>query len=96
MEIEVVVGVVVFNWDGKDDSWTRGLDDSGVVIGVNLRQSAQKQAVDVGQDGGATGRDAVLGEDFVEVLQGMVDALSGLEAFEVSDELEVVIGGLLS
>lgn len=29
------------------------------------------------------------------MLQGMVDALGGLEAFEIADELKVVIGGLL-
>ncbi len=29
------------------------------------------------------------------MLEGMVDALGGLEALEVSDELEAVIGGLL-
>jgi len=36
-----------------------------------------------------------LGQEFVEVFQGMVDALGGLEAFEISDELKMVIGGLL-
>jgi len=29
------------------------------------------------------------------VLQGMVGALSGLEAFEIPDQFEVVIGGFL-
>ena len=71
-----------------------GVDDSGGPIGVDLGQCAQEQAVDIGQDGGTAGRDAVLGQEFIKVLEGMVDALGGLEALEVADELEAVIGGL--
>ncbi|OLD58584.1 MAG: hypothetical protein AUI33_17445 [Ignavibacteria bacterium 13_1_40CM_2_61_4] len=65
------------------------------MIGIDLGQGAEEQATDEGENGSAAGRDAVLGQEFVEMLQGMVDALSGLEAFKVSYELEVVIGGLL-
>ena len=65
------------------------------MIGIDLGQRAEEQATDEGENGSAAGRDAVLGQEFVEMLQGMVDALSGLEAFKVSHELEVVIGGLL-
>ena len=65
------------------------------MIGIDLGQGAEKQATDEGENGSAAGRDAVLGQEFVEMLQGMIDALSGLEAFEISDEFAVVIGGLL-
>lgn len=71
------------------------VDDTGRVIGVDLRQCAQKQATNVGENGGTARRDAVLSQEFVEVLQGMVDALSCLEAFEIPEQLELVIGGLL-
>ena len=72
-----------------------GVDDSGGVVGVNSGESTEEQAVNVRQYRSAARRDAVLGQEFVEVLEGMVDALGGLEALEVSDELEAVIGGLL-
>jgi len=60
-----------------------------------LREGAQKEAADVGENGGTAGRDAVLGQEFVEVLEGMVDTLGGLEALEISDQPGAVIGGLL-
>ena len=73
----------------------RAVGDTGGGVGVNLRQSAQKQAADIGEHGCAARGDAVLGQEFIEMLQGIVDALSGLEAFEISDQLREVIGGLL-
>jgi hypothetical protein len=49
----------------------------------------------VGKNGGATRGDAVLGQERVEVVEGMVDALSGLEALVIVAEVRVVIGGFL-
>ncbi len=49
----------------------------------------------MGKNGGATRGDAVLGQERVEVVEGMVDALSGLEALVIVAEVEVVIGGFL-
>jgi hypothetical protein len=72
-----------------------GVDDSSGVVGVDGGESTEEQAVNVRQNRSAARGDAVLGQEFVEVLEGMVDALGGLEALEVSDELEAVIGGLL-
>jgi hypothetical protein len=40
-----------------------GVSDSGLLIGVDLRQGAQKQAADVGKNGGTTRGDAVLGQE---------------------------------
>jgi hypothetical protein len=96
IEFRVRVGVNDLVWDGNAYGLGfGGIDDSGGVVGVDLGQGAQKQTTDIGENGGTAGRDAVLGQEFVEVLQGMVDALGGLEAFEIADELKVVIGGLL-
>src|SRR5260370_42652419 len=55
-----------------------------VRVVVDGRESAEEKAADVGEDGGAAGRDASLGEKFVEGAEGVVDALHVLE-----------IGGLL-
>jgi hypothetical protein len=95
--IPILAGGGMLDWSGDvcGQRFFGGVDDSGGRIGVNLREGAEKQAADVGENGGAAGRDAVLGQEFVEVLEGMVDALGGLEALEVSDELGAVIGGLL-
>jgi hypothetical protein len=88
-------GMLDCNGDIYGKGFFGGVDDSGGPIGVDLRESAEKEAADVGENGGTAGRDAVLGQEFVKVLEGVVDALGGLEALEVSDELEAVIGGLL-
>jgi hypothetical protein len=58
-----------------------------------LWQRPEKQAADAGENGGTAWGDAVLSQEFVEVVEGMVDALSGLEALEVPDEVEVVVCG---
>src|SRR5438128_2221390 len=65
------------------------------VCGVDLRQRAQKQVADVGENSGTARRDAVLSQELKEVAEGKIDALRGLEALEIRDEVEVVIGGLL-
>jgi hypothetical protein len=54
--------------------------DSGVLIGVNRREGAEEQAIDIGEDGGATRGDAVLREETVEGDEKRVDTLSGLVA----------------
>jgi hypothetical protein len=67
--------------------------DAGSVVGVDLGQGAKKQAADVGEHGRATNRDAVLGQELIEVVEGMVDALGRLEVVEVPGEVVVVVGG---
>jgi len=49
----------------------------------------------VGKNGGATRGDAVLGQELVEVHEGMVDALCGLEELEITAEVGEVVGGFL-
>jgi hypothetical protein len=60
-----------------------------------LRERAEEQAADVGENGGTARGDAVLGQEFVEVAEGMVDALGGLEVVEIPGEGDVKIGGFL-
>lgn len=71
-----------------------GVGDSGGIVSVDLRQRTQKQAIDVRQDGGTARRDAVLGQELIEVEEGKVDALCGLEVLEFRGEVAEVIGGL--
>jgi hypothetical protein len=49
----------------------------------------------VGKNGGAARGDTILGQEGVEVVEGVVDALSGLEALVIMAEVEEVIGGFL-
>jgi len=49
----------------------------------------------VGKNGGATRGDAILGQERVEVVEGMIDALGGLEALEIAAEVGEVLGGFL-
>jgi len=72
----------------------RELDPCGVV-GVDLREGAEEQTANVRKNGGATSGDAVLGQELIEVVEGMVDALRGLEGLVVMAEMEEMIGGLL-
>jgi len=57
----------------------------GGFVGVELvlegGESAEKQAGDVGESGGAAGGDLAAGEETKEMGEGMVDALGGLEVF---------------
>jgi len=86
----------VFGWEGDVyGHWFAGIDDSGGLIGVDLRQAAQKQAADVGENGSAAGRNAVLGQEPVEVHEGKVDPLCGLEVLEITAEVRVMVSGFL-
>jgi hypothetical protein len=85
-------------WDG-DGSWdgsvhdSGGVGDSGGVVGVDLGQGAELEAVDVGENGGAARGDAVLCKELVEVHEGIVDALRRLEVLGLASEVGKVIGG---
>jgi len=50
------------------------------LIGGDGGKSAELEAVDESENGGAAGGDVVVGEEDVEVAERVVDALSGLEA----------------
>jgi len=60
----------VFVWDG-DIYGHRfcAVDDTGGGVGVNLGEGAQKQAGDIGENGGTVRGDTVLGQEFVKVLR---------------------------
>jgi hypothetical protein len=50
------------------------------------RKSAKEETADVGEGGGATGRDGSCGEVNVQVCQGVVDAMNTAEAVSTVDE----------
>ena len=74
-----------------------GVGDPCGVVSVDGGEGAEEQAVDVGKDGGATRGNAVLGEEFVEVAEGVVDALGGLKALGAANErlIDVALFGFL-
>ncbi len=51
-----------------------------MVVGVDGGEGAELEAIDVGEDGGATGGQVVVSEEYVKVAEGIVDGLGGLEA----------------
>jgi hypothetical protein len=70
-----------------------GIDDSGGPVGVDLWKGAQKKAADVGENGSAAGGNAVLCQELVEVHEGVVDALGGLEKMAPCGQVREMIGG---
>ena len=71
-----------------------GVGDSCSVDGVNGGEGAQLQATDVGENGGAAGGDAIGGQEPIEVVEGMVDALGSLEALATVGKSGVDVGVL--
>src|SRR5882762_7899401 len=57
-----------------------GFAGVGIEVGVDCGQGAQEEAADVGEGGGAAGRDASLSEEGVEGAERIVDAGGVLEA----------------
>jgi len=51
----------------------------GIVVVVDGGEGAEEQAGDVGEGGGAAGGDAIAGDEFIKLAEGMVDTLSGLK-----------------
>ncbi len=74
--------------------------DGAVGVGggvfVDGGKAAKEKTGDIGENGGAAGRDMSLGQEGVKVGQGVVDALGGLEsgglAGEVMGEVAVLAG----
>jgi hypothetical protein len=79
--------VLVRRWaDGPrkihDDGGARSVVDAEFPIDGG--KGAQEQIVDVGEDGSAARGDAILGEEHVQLAEGMVDAGGSLEVFGVA------------
>ena len=49
------------------------------AVGVDCGKSAKKKAVDVGENGGATSGNTILRDEVIEIAEGEIDALGGLE-----------------
>lgn len=66
------------------------------AVVIDCGMSAEKKAADMGEDGGATRGDAVLGDEFKEIGEGEIYALRGLEVLRGFEKEEGVIflGGL--
>jgi len=63
------------------------------------REGAEDEAIDVGDDGGATRGDAAFGEEIVEIAKRFVEGFGGPKVFALAHERgeqgEVVLGLLL-
>src|SRR6266576_5475648 len=57
-----------------------GFAGVGIRVGVDCGEGAQEEAADVGEGGGAAGRDASLSEQGVEGTERIVDASGVLES----------------
>jgi hypothetical protein len=94
IEFRVRAGVNDLVWDGDGHGLGfGGVGDSSLIVGVDGGEGAEEQAVDVRKNGGAARGDVVLGEKLVQIAQGVVDALGGLEALGIPDERRVDVGG---
>src|SRR5260370_41575728 len=94
IEIRVRAGVNQLVWDRDGHGLGfGGVGDSSLIVGVDGGEGAEEQAVDVSQNGGAARGYVVLGQELVEVAEGVVDALGGLEALGIPDERRVDVGG---
>ena len=71
-----------------------GVADSCIPIGINRGQGAQLQAIDVSENGSPTSGDLIGGEEPVEVVERMVDALGGLKALATVGKRRIDVGVL--
>ena len=75
--------------------WFGWIDDVEFAVVIDRGVSAEEEAADVGEDGGAARGDAVFGDEFKEIGEGVIDALRGLETLTgFEEELGMVcLGG---
>ena len=59
---------------------------------IDRRKGAEEAAADIGEGGGAAGGDAVARKEVIEVVQGVVNVLGGLEAIGLLHEREEEVG----
>ena len=62
------------------------IDDVEFAVVIDRGVSAEEEAADVCEDGGATRGDAVFGDEFKEIGEGVIDALRGLETLTGFEE----------
>src|SRR5260370_42460217 len=94
IEIRVRAGVNQLVWDRDGHGLGfGGVGDSSLIVGVDGGEGAEEQAVDVSQNGGAARGYVVLGQELVEVAEGVVDALGGLEVLGIRGERRLDVGG---
>jgi hypothetical protein len=86
--------LITFSRKRTIDCSVRGLGGSLVgsfipaaLSAVDLRERAEEPAIDVSEDGGAARGNVVFREKLVKVAERVVDALGGLEALGITDEM---------
>lgn len=81
-------------WFGGGFGW---VFDFVFDVEVDSGEGTEQKAADVGEDGGAAGRDTILRDEVVEIAEGEVDALGGLEILRILEELgaKVFFDGLI-
>ena len=56
---------------------------NGGRFAVHGGEGVEKQVADIGQDSGTARGDLVVGEEFIQLAEGMVDAGGGLESLDL-------------
>ena len=72
-----------------------GVGDSQPPVDVDGREGAELQAIDVSENSRAASGDAIGGQEPVEVVKGIVNALSGLKALATVGKIGIEVGVLL-
>jgi len=79
---------------GRGVGWRNRAGDAGGAIGIDGGEGTEEETADVSKDRGTAGRDEIVGEEAVEVLEGVVYALGGLEGMGVVEEGDLQVEGV--
>jgi hypothetical protein len=81
-------------WFGAEFGWVL---DALETVGVDCGKGAKKKAVDVSENGGTASGDTILRDEVIEIAEGEVDALGGLEVLRILEEFggEIFFDGLI-
>ncbi len=82
----VVLGFVPFG--------SSGIGESILLVVVNGGESAEEEAVDISQNGGAARRYAIGGKKAIDIGEGEVDALGGLKILGPGEQIVGQVGDL--
>jgi hypothetical protein len=74
-----------------------GVGEASFVVSADGGEGAEQKAIDVGENGSTTGGDVIVGEEYIEVAERIIDALSGLEALGAGEKggLEIEAVGFI-
>jgi hypothetical protein len=63
-----------------------GVGEASFVVSADGGEGAEQKAIDVGENGSTTGGDVIVREEYIEVAEGVIDALGGLEALGAGEK----------